>query len=89
MTLTIKFFEPQSRSARATTAAAALWRLFGWPSRVLAARRVMRQLGALSDCELKDIGLYRQDLRDASGLPPDVDPSLMLRRKVETRRPQR
>ncbi len=89
MTLTIKFFPPRSRATRAMSAAAALRRLFGWPSRVLAARRVMRQLGALSDCELKDIGLYRQDLRDAVALPRDVDPGLMLRRKVETRRPRR
>ena len=86
MTLAFKFPPSRSDVIRPMRAAAALRRLFGWPARVLAARRVLLRLGALTDRELKDIGLYRQDLRDASAFPRDADPGLMLRRKVEARR---
>ena len=60
-----------------------------WPVRVYEARRTMMQLGRLGDHELRDIGLTRLDLADATALAPDADPSLALRRRVEERRRRR
>ena len=57
-----------------------------WPARVLTARRTLLQLGILNDHELKDIGLMRQDLSDASALTLDQDPSLLLARRAGERR---
>lgn len=61
----------------------------GWPVRVYEARCLMLQLGGLDDHELRDIGLTRLDLADATALAPDADPSLALRRRVEERRRRR
>jgi uncharacterized protein YjiS (DUF1127 family) len=55
-----------------------LRRVLNWPARVGAARRTMTQLARMSDYELKDIGLTRQDVADASALPLDADPSALL-----------
>ena len=60
-----------------------------WPVRVYEARRLMLQLGRLGDHELRDIGLTRLDLADATAFAPDADPSLALRRRVEERRRRR
>ena len=68
---------------------AALRHALGWPVRVCRARQTMLQLGGLNDHELRDIGLSRQDLRDASALALDADPSLTLRRRSEARRRRR
>jgi uncharacterized protein YjiS (DUF1127 family) len=66
-----------------THAASALKRALTWPARVGAARRTMAQLAGMSDYELRDIGLTRQDVSDASALPLDADPSaLLVRRRV-------
>jgi uncharacterized protein YjiS (DUF1127 family) len=46
-----------------------------WPARVVAARRTLTQLAALSEYELRDIGLSRQDLVDLTGRPLDEDPT--------------
>ena len=62
----------------------AIW--LTWPLRVLAARRTLRQLGRLDAHELKDIGLSRQDLADATALTLDQDPSLLLARRAGERR---
>ena len=62
-------------------ATALLVRVFSWPARVYTARRTMRQLSALSDYELRDIGLTRQDLADSTALPLDADPSTLLVRR--------
>jgi uncharacterized protein YjiS (DUF1127 family) len=72
--------------ARVSTALA---RLLAWPIRVYRARLVLRTLAALGDRELRDIGLTRQDLRDANALPLDADPSSHLRRRAEGRRRRR
>ena len=53
----------------------ALLRLLLWPARVAQARRDLAMLGSMSDHELSDIGLSRQDLRNATALPPDADPT--------------
>jgi hypothetical protein len=48
----------------------------------------MSQLAGMSDYELRDIGLIRQDLGDASALPLDADPSaLLVRRRAARERP--
>jgi uncharacterized protein YjiS (DUF1127 family) len=48
-------------------------------------RRVLRTLAALSDHELRDIGLTRHDLDTASILPLSVDPSAVLGSMVHER----
>jgi uncharacterized protein YjiS (DUF1127 family) len=72
-------FRPRKRWSR-------LRRLAGWPARLLAARQTMRQLGGMSDHELADIGLRRQDLRDASALPLGDDPTEVLAMRAGERR---
>jgi uncharacterized protein YjiS (DUF1127 family) len=57
-----------------------------WPVRFYRARRDLAVLGGLSDHELKDIGLMRTDLSDATGFPRDEDPTLRLARIVDERR---
>jgi hypothetical protein len=49
----------------------------------------MADLTRMSEYELRDIGLTRQDLSDASALPLDVDPSGLFatRRAWRGRRP--
>jgi uncharacterized protein YjiS (DUF1127 family) len=69
-------------------ASAALSRALTWPARVVAARQTMGQLARMSEYELRDIGLTRQDLSDATALPLDVDPSALLaRRRAARERP--
>jgi uncharacterized protein YjiS (DUF1127 family) len=58
----------------ATVGALALRALL-WPARVVAARRTLAQLASLSEYELRDIGLSRQDLVDFTARPLDEDPS--------------
>jgi len=62
-------------------AATALLRTLSWPARVAAARRMMGELARMSESELRDIGLTRHDLNDASALPLDADPSALLVRR--------
>jgi uncharacterized protein YjiS (DUF1127 family) len=57
-----------------------------WPVRFYRARQELATLGALSDHELKDIGLLRTDLSDVTGLARDEDPTLRLARIVDDRR---
>ena len=87
MSVSIRGFG-QARSSRTAlqAASAALLQILGWPARVYRARRLMLQLGTFSDHELKDIGLVRQDLRDATGLATGTDPSVTLRARAEARR---
>ncbi len=56
-------------------------RALSWPARVGAARRAMTQLARMSDYELRDIGLTRQDVVDVSALPLDEDPTALLARR--------
>lgn len=52
-------------------------------------RRVLRQLSAMSERDLKDIGLVRQDVVDASSLYADRDASLFLVGRRDERRASR
>jgi uncharacterized protein YjiS (DUF1127 family) len=63
-----------------------LRRLAAWPAKVVAARRAIRQLAGMSDHELRDIGLSRQDLRDATALPPGADPPQMFAARAQERK---
>ena len=51
-------------------------------------RRVLHRLSTLSDRELKDIGLWRQDVRDA-GLLENGDAARFLTERREARRAAR
>ncbi len=79
-----------SLARHASRGAAALRRALTWPARVGAARRTMSQLARMSEYELRDIGLTRQDVADATALPLDADPSALLthRRAARERTPQ-
>lgn len=59
-----------------------------WPFRAAEGRRVMAELGAMSDRDLRDIGLTRQDLRDALALPAAEDPGRLLSARRGMRRPR-
>jgi uncharacterized protein YjiS (DUF1127 family) len=72
----------------ASHAANALWRVVSWPARVGAARRTLSELSRMSEYELRDIGLTRSDINDATALPLDADPSgLLVRRRAWRERP--
>jgi uncharacterized protein YjiS (DUF1127 family) len=49
-----------------------------WPARVIETRRTMSQLAGMTDFELRDIGLTRQDLADVTARPLDDDPTCHL-----------
>lgn len=91
---TIVFTRAGSAKADAAAATGArpgqrVWRLLTWPARVIQARRDLAQLGAMSDHELSDIGLSRQDLRNATAMGLDADPTLALAKAAQERRPRR
>ena len=56
-----------------------------WPARALAARRDLAMLAALDDHGLSDIGLTRQDLRDATGYGALDDPMERLAERARER----
>ena len=66
--------------------AAAVARLILWPARLLAARAALAQLANLDARELADIGLSRSDLRDATALRRDADPTQFLAERAQIRR---
>jgi uncharacterized protein YjiS (DUF1127 family) len=74
-----------SLANQASHGAAALKRALSWPSRLGEARRAMRQLAGMSDHELRDIGLVRQDIVDASMLRIDAEASAMLKERRAAR----
>ena len=57
-----------------------------WPARVAAARAVIAKLAAMDARELADIGLTRQDVRDASAVALDDDPTRMLAKRAREAR---
>jgi uncharacterized protein YjiS (DUF1127 family) len=74
----------ESRAWRSIRARAK--RAIGWPFRVAAARATLRALAKMDRRELADIGLNPSDLRDASALPLDRDPTELLARRARERR---
>src|SRR5271154_3750742 len=71
-----------------------IWRSIGagarqaaaWPFRVAAARATLKALANMDRRELADIGLNASDVRDASALPLDRDPTELLAERVRERR---
>ena len=71
-----------------------IWRTIGvgarraasWPFRVAAARAALRALADMDRRELADIGLNLSDVRDASALPLDRDPTALLAARARERR---
>ena len=72
-------------STNHTPVATLLWRLVTWPARVAQARRDFAMLASLGDRELRDIGLSRQDLRDATALPLSENATHALARRAGER----
>ena len=70
----------------ASLAAAALKQALTWPARASAARRTMTQLARMSDVELRDIGLVRQDVVDIGALRRDPGRSASAERHIASRR---
>ncbi|MFN4142212.1 DUF1127 domain-containing protein [Aestuariivirga sp.] len=69
-------------SAEATGALSLLWRfLSNWR-----ARRAVARLDTLDDFLLRDIGVTREELRWASGLPLSVNAALALEERALRRR---
>lgn len=75
---------PESRMWRAIQLGAR--RAAAWPFRVAAARAALRALANMDRRELADIGLRASDVRDASALPLDGDPTTFLARRARERR---
>ncbi len=57
-------------------------RVIAWPFKIAQARADLAMLGGLSDYELHDIGLSRQDLRNVTALPLAKDPTQFLAQAV-------
>jgi uncharacterized protein YjiS (DUF1127 family) len=57
-------------------------RIVLWPARVARARGELALLARFSEHELRDIGLSSQDLRNATALPLDADPTRFLARQA-------
>jgi uncharacterized protein YjiS (DUF1127 family) len=68
------------------TVGAGARRAAAWPFRVAAARATLRTLSNMDRRELADIGLNLSDVRDASALPLDRDPTALLARRACERR---
>jgi uncharacterized protein YjiS (DUF1127 family) len=75
---------PDSRMWRTTCARAR--QVAAWPFRVAAARATLKALANMDRRELADIGLNSSDVRDASALPLDRDPTELLARRARERR---
>ncbi len=56
-----------------------------WPFRVAAHRRDFATLASFDDRALADIGLSRQDLRDATALPLGADPTSLFAERARER----
>ena len=59
--------------------------VLGLPMQVAAHRRAIAQLADLDDRGLSDIGLTRQDLRDATATPLYADPTRQLVERARER----
>ena len=56
-----------------------------WPFRLAEQRRVLAALAAFDDRALADIGLARQDLRDATALALGADPTPLFIERARSR----
>ena len=60
--------------------------IVAWPARAWQIRQEYALLAGMSEHELRDIGLSRQDVLDASACKAGEDPTLMLAKRAEERR---
>jgi uncharacterized protein YjiS (DUF1127 family) len=74
-----------SIARQAAYGAAELKRAFTWLAQVGAARASMAQLARMSDAELHDIGLVRQDVVDIGALRRSVERSALAERRAAPR----
>jgi uncharacterized protein YjiS (DUF1127 family) len=79
------YSSPGRGTPRVTHVLSAIKRALLWPARVLEARRELEMLAAMSEYELKDIGLTRSDIGDATALPADASPTHFLAERIEER----
>jgi|tagenome__1003787_1003787.scaffolds.fasta_scaffold18578998_2 uncharacterized protein YjiS (DUF1127 family) len=86
-------FSTINRSTPATSLTFSAWdilsRLLQKPVRYYRARQNLVALSALSDHELRDIGLTRTDVEAASAYPTDPDPTEILANIAQDRRRRR
>jgi uncharacterized protein YjiS (DUF1127 family) len=75
-----------SIARQASMAGAVIRRALTWPARAGAARSTMAQLARMSDVELRDIGLVRQDVVDVGALRRDASRSASAERHAAPRR---
>jgi uncharacterized protein YjiS (DUF1127 family) len=75
---------PESRIWRTISAGAR--QAAAWPFHVAAARATLKALANMDRRELADIGLNPSDVRDASALPLDRDPTELLAWRARERR---
>jgi uncharacterized protein YjiS (DUF1127 family) len=73
------------RHSRLSRLLSGLKTIVSWPLRVMAAQRELEVLAGMSEHELKDIGLTRSDLGDATALPVDASPTGFLASRIEER----
>ena len=66
-------------------AAATVW-IARKPIHFYQSRSVLNQLSAMSDHELSDIGLTRNDVASAAAVPTDTDPTAVLAGLAQERR---
>lgn len=57
-----------------------------WPARLIENRRLLGAMAAMSDHELADVGLARQDLADTAALPFAAEPGAFLAARAAERR---
>jgi uncharacterized protein YjiS (DUF1127 family) len=64
-----------------------------WPVRAARTRKVMHQLAAMNEHQLRDIGLTRDDIVSAQAVALDQDPTYLLaaraKERAESRRQER
>lgn len=74
---------PESGARRVLRIALAI---VSWPARAWQIRQEYALLAGMSEHELRDIGLSRQDVVDVSGYAVGEDPTLILAKRAEERR---
>jgi uncharacterized protein YjiS (DUF1127 family) len=63
-----------------------VWQIVAWPVQAWRIRQEYAVLAGMSEHELRDIGLSRQDVIDASAYKAGEDPTQMLATRAEERR---
>lgn len=86
MLLAFTHHTPSHGSGFVHAVSGALASIMSWPGRAIRHRQLMNQMAHMSDFELKDIGLSRQDVFDAGAVGFADDPSAVLAERAADRR---